>query len=181
MSSYRGGSLIKIYGIGLFAVNDVQVSGRRISFSSPVLRDASYSASVASALQSLQLIDPTISTIQEVSFFTPALVRINQNATAGSANASAIGMQAAAMGASQRRLLQSNGEILADPSTLNLTDATTLVNPISAYQVLSMRAILPGSSSAMQLNFTNLIFYSSSTCIAPGVWRDDGAGGCFAW
>lgn len=160
VSGYQGGAHLTLYGIGLLAVSELRIGGRPIAFSAPTMRNASFSSDVRSALATVQRLDATITQLQACSFVTPALVSIASNDTS-----------------SQRRLLQTSGVILNDP-TLAESNFTSLVNPISAYQLLSARAILPGSSGTQQLNFSNLIFYSSSSCVAVGIWRDDGAGGC---
>jgi len=59
----------------------------------------------------------------------------------------------------------------------NLTNAT---NPPSAYKQLEVVALLPATTAELQLNLTNAVYYTSRTCTDPGLWRDDGAGGCLS-
>jgi hypothetical protein len=62
----------------------------------------------------------------------------------------------------------------------NATTNTTgvLSNPISAYQPLQLRAALPGSTELASLNFSSLLFFTSSTCLSVGVFKPDGRGDC---
>ena len=56
--------------------------------------------------------------------------------------------------------------------------ASSVANPISAYQPLSLSTSL--ASPSLTLTFPSLVFYSSSDCIAVGQFQPTGAGGCSA-
>jgi hypothetical protein len=161
VSTYLGGSLLTFFGVGLSALSSVSVAGRAVAFSSPVERNSSSSEEARLALASVQQTLPSIQTLQAVTFLTPALVNRTNTTTSAASG--------------RRRLLST--VLLPDPDAES-NNAALLVNPISAYQPLSLRALLPGSNAPLTLDFSNLLFYSSSTCTAAGVWRPDGLGGC---
>ena len=92
--------------------------------------------------------------------------------------------------ASALTLLQSAGQqwnhltqldiIAFDSPTLQDNDITasasnSMKNPPSAYQPLSIVTNLPSSPT---FNYSSLIFYSSSDCLAVGQFQPDGRGGC---
>jgi hypothetical protein len=51
---------------------------------------------------------------------------------------------------------------------------TVLVNPPSAYQLVRLSTIYSTTSVVSSINFTSLVFYSSSHCIAMGEYTPDG-------
>jgi len=55
-----------------------------------------------------------------------------------------------------------------------------LTNPPSGYKVLTLHVSLAGVSSGglVALNYTSLLFYSSSSCLDEGTFGSDGLGGC---
>jgi uncharacterized membrane protein YgcG len=87
--------------------------------------------------------------LQAVRFLSPALVTVNSSA---------------------------NGT-----ASLSLTSRRLLENPRSAYQTLTLRSSYArgdGSDQPLELNYTRLLYYSSSTCLSAGEWKEDGLGGC---
>jgi len=56
-----------------------------------------------------------------------------------------------------------------------------LENPRSAYQPLTLVSSLSrgdGSGLPLEMNYTRLLYYSSSSCLSAGEWKEDGLGGC---
>jgi hypothetical protein len=74
---------------------------------------------------------------------------------------------------------------LLSPMAGDGTGNVTENNPIPVYQVLSLDVLVPEAGSVVlegvmdaQQNYSQLLLYTSSICIAPGVWKEDGVGGC---
>ena len=63
-----------------------------------------------------------------------------------------------------------------------LFSSSEAVNPPAAYKMLTLSSLLladgSGSGKLLEANFSNLLYYSSSTCRDEGQWKEDGAGGC---
>jgi len=168
ISRYVGGANVTLIGLGFDRLLSVRVSNHPIALpsSGASLVRSSFAPEVANALAALN--QPSLATLQSITFVSPSLVNQTTNSTA-------IG---------RRRLLASGVETdsAGDGSSWEEDDsfepATLLTNPISAYQPLELRLLLPASSEVSVLTYSSLLFYSSSDCIEEGVWRADGFGGC---
>ena len=59
-------------------------------------------------------------------------------------------------------------------------DVEEFANPPSSYQQLSLLSLLSATdrTSFLQVNLSSLLYFTSSICVAPGVWKEDGLGGC---
>jgi hypothetical protein len=159
ISSYRGGGSISIYGVGLDSVFRLRVAGRSTEFNRAQWVNASNSVEEQSIWQRWGAAYPQL---QSLTLITPALVNITNSSSSSS-------LQSHLM----RSLLE---DTAADPDVL--------VNPPSAYKQLTLDSVLltggagtSTSSSFLQVNYSSLLFYSSSSCGA-GVWKEDGAGDC---
>jgi hypothetical protein len=149
ISSYKGGARLTMYGFGLHGMASLGIGGRAVDdFTAAEWRDGSSSVEALDVLRSVQRHRADVTSVQALTFVAPALVSV-RNLT-----------------------LDANG------TDVDQQDFSLLVNPISAYHPLSALVHLSGQSAPLRLNFSNLIFYSSSSCAAVGVWREDGAGGC---
>jgi len=102
--------------------------------------------------------------LQSLTLITPALVNVTN---------SSISSQSIVQPHLTRSLLE---DTAAGPDVQ--------VNPPSAYKQLTLDSVLlaggtgaSASSSFLQVNYSSLLFYSSSSCGA-GVWKEDGAGDC---
>jgi hypothetical protein len=102
--------------------------------------------------------------LQSFTLITPALVNVTNVSSSPQANV---------LSRLTRALLEDGG---AGPDVQ--------VNPPSAYKQLTLDSVLlvggadaSTSSSFLQVNYSSLLFYSSSSCGA-GVWKEDGAGDC---
>jgi len=192
VSQYVGGAALTAYGLGLDGVMEVRVGGRVAQFQ-PAEWHGAEDPQAREVLRSVRKSHPGITRVQAFRVLTPALVSVTNRTTNSSDASSSSSMGGSAsgfsalgnpihggaardlLGLSRSELgLSSDDESTADDPPA----APLLVNPISAYQPLSVVAALPGSAAPLQFNFSSLIFYSSQQCIAPGVWRDDGLGGC---
>jgi hypothetical protein len=185
VSQYVGSAELTVFGLGLDGLLAVRIGGRSARFAAAQWRGTD-DAQAADVIRSVQKYRADVSRVHAVRIWTPALVSVaNRTANATSSGGSssstggAGGFSPLRSGA-QRDLLSIDS--LSSHSALQMSTATDgeplLSNPISAYQPLSLMVALPGSPAPLQFNFSSLIYYSSQECIAPGVWRDDGMGGC---
>jgi hypothetical protein len=159
VSRYVGGESLHVYGVGLDYASRMSLADRILDYTSAVWMNATDSDEAASVLELVQRAIP-IQRIQMLTFITPALVRI-RNFTNITSDASAL---ASATGVAFGPVQQDELEML--------------VNPPNAYKPLKITALLPGTQMPQSINFTRLVFYTSSECIAAGIWKDDGQGGC---
>jgi hypothetical protein len=160
VSRYIGGNDIRVYGVGLDFVSKMTLADRSLQFSEVVRTSAADSNETATVLATVRARSGLdLTELHMVRFLTPALVAVRNftNLTSGSDTISASGL--------------AGGPEEQDEYAL-------LVNPPNAYKTLRISVRLPGLPTVQQLNYTRLVFYTSSECIDPGIWKDDGQGGC---
>jgi hypothetical protein len=150
---------LTIYGVGLDSVFRMRVAGRTAEFHRAQLVNASNSADDRSMWQRWGAAYPLL---QSLTLITPALVNITNSSSSSSLQSHLV-----------RSLLENTA-----------SGPAVLVNPPSAYKQLTLDSVLlaggsasSASSSFLQVNYSSLLFYSSSSCGA-GVWKEDGAGDC---
>jgi len=171
VSHFLGGAQMSLYGLGLDSTRLVTVGGREVSFA------AAITVLNASDPNSLALLDadaqavvgrwPAYPNIQRLDFLSPALV------TAPNTTAQANGTSTDP----SRRLLDDGDGSADDEQT---AAAVAVVNPPSAYELLTVSSLLldTSGSALLSINISNFIYYSSSTCLAEGTWKPDGLGDC---
>jgi hypothetical protein len=154
---YAGGTDIALYGIGFSTLRRIAVAGRVVPFE----RDMAINSSSISGGEWQTVLSrwPIYADrVQRVRFAAPALVTINHTTPSTAA-------------VSPRTLL----------STSSAEEGTA--NPPAAYQLLTLNSFLLADSTTgrlLEANFSNLLYYSSSTCRAEGQWKEDGVGGCLS-
>jgi hypothetical protein len=153
---YAGGTDVALYGIGFSTLRRVAVSGRIVPFERDVATNGSRSN--GGEWQGVLSRWPTYADrVQRVRFAAPALLTINHTASSSAV--------------STRTLL----------STSSNEESGGAANPPAAYQLLTLNSFLLADSTSgklLEANFSNLLFYSSSTCRTQGQWKEDGVGGC---
>jgi hypothetical protein len=156
-SRYIGGNEISVYGIALDTALRITVAEHPVTFHRALnVNTSSIDATTQAVLSRWPAYDGKI---QRMTFISPALVTVN--------------LTALNITRTSRALLQSAE-----------AGSEVVVNPPSAYKLLTLSTILLADSQngeLLELNFTSLLFYSSSNCIEPGQFKADGAGGCLNW
>ena len=178
-SPFVGNKTIDMFGIGFNSLLTLEVAGRSLSFLPPRRVNASENTEVATGLATLRTMATatsfdsfaTMNALEVLTFTTPSLVALTETAKPPSTalepvNTTVTGGNTNASTSIARSLVHSSLEFALTPLT------------IDSYQLLTLSTILPGTSDIFQLNFTNLIFYSSSACTEVGQWKSDGRGGC---
>jgi hypothetical protein len=172
ISPYRGGASAVVYGVGLDSIYRMQIAGQSVTFDPATV--VPFNASVSAETKEMLARFPQFAgSMQMLSFVSPSLVPNITAATNASYSSSSStggdgGFEMSSYGsasASSRSLLSSAG------------------NPASAYKLLTLDSLLLSAGKSvevgfLQLNFTSMVFYSSSTCVLPGQWIEDGYGGC---
>jgi hypothetical protein len=196
VSPFIGGASVRLYGVGLDSLFRISVAQRKAEFTPATIVDPSTDDREQKEMwNKFGLIYPNL---QVLTLITPALVQRNssvspadeQTATrttlqsfarlssVNTAAASDLSPSATFVSSPPRRLL-------LDSSAGDSSAPTVLTNPPSSYQLLTLDSALlsagaPSSSSSfVQVNYTRLLLYTSSSC-GVGVWKEDGLGGCFA-
>jgi hypothetical protein len=161
VASYAGGQSISLIGIGLDTLRGVSIAGRVI----PFLRPDSANATDEEVKAAREKFPQYAEKLQRITFEAPRLVERNQSAgTSGSGT--------------HLHTLNSNGmarELLASPTEESGDSGAVVVNPPSAYQTLTLKSLLLSSDDRLlEVNLTSLLFYSSSKCVATGIFKEDG-------
>ena len=159
IASYSGGTNIALYGVGFNTLLYVAVAGRLAQFqtdsppkSAPTLNTTTDDEEWRGVLSRWP---DYADQLERALFVAPALVSLTVNQTG-----------------------------VAALSRSLLADAAPMVNPPAAYQMLTLSSLILADSSGtgklLVANFSNQLYYSSSTCLAVGQWTEDGAGGCLS-
>jgi hypothetical protein len=161
LSPFLGGAAITLYGISMDTLFSVLVSGVEVEFTQAVYLNASRSDEER---QMLAGVGPSLAPkMEKITFLTPALVSNNTNRTGTVSDFS-------------------TSALLSPTARLLLVDGPYggAKNPPSAYKVITLRSYAVGKkqNEILEVNYTNLLFYSSASCSGVGVFREDGLGGC---
>jgi hypothetical protein len=164
---YSGDIPITLYGVGLETLRRVLVAGRDAPFQLAGAASNSNSGEWSAVLGRW----PSFADrLQRVELVAPAL--ITRNTTASVLKPSSVAVH---NGDSVSRAMLSTEGVAEEADAV-------VVNPPAAYQMLTLSSLLladgSGSGRLLELNFSNVLYYSSSTCRAEGQWKEDGAGGC---
>jgi hypothetical protein len=161
VSRFTGGQSVVLFGVGMERVVGLFVGARSIGIRFGAVQTVQDSLpGAADAFASL----PTAvsrGALQAITFTTPALI---SNASSDDESSSVL----LGGGAGGRRLLTTEDDAAEG----------ALVNPPSSYHTLSLRVSLPGTVGLTTLNYSSLLFYSSSSCLEEGTFGPNGVGGC---
>jgi hypothetical protein len=162
VAPYIGGSLLTVYGLGLSMLTSVWVAGVSVDWSAPQWMLADNDATVAGILQAWG--QPGVSELQKITFRAPAI----HNRSAG-IEAVAVATQGDFVGF----------DPLSSPlhNSLELSASSSSSIPPS-YELLRLVSLPASSTAVVSLNYTRLVYYTSSLCLQPDTWMDDGKGGC---
>jgi hypothetical protein len=152
VSSFLGASPMTLYGLMLTSLVRLRIAERVVPFSVEAVDVNNLDAEAAGVLQRQG--SDFAERLQRVQFQTPSLISVNRSVLTSSVSPRLPG----------RELMASSDG----------------VNPVSAYEQVTLNSNLPGRSldGTVELNLTHLLYYSSSSCIAVGEWKEDGLGGC---
>jgi hypothetical protein len=185
VSPFIGGATVRLYGIGLDSLFRISIAQRQTEFTPATFVNASTTDSEQKEMW--HKFGQTYPNLQVLTLFTPALVQQNSSAAANEQSTS-------------RRMPELFSHLSADaaPGTdlssprrallAASTDSAAMTNPPSSYQLLTLDSALLSSSgglsssltsSFVQVNYTRLLLYTSSSC-GVGVWKEDGLGGCLS-
>jgi hypothetical protein len=159
VSPFVGGASLRLYGVGLDSLFRISVAQRPALFEPAIRLNATTLDSEQK--QMWNKFGLSYPDMQSMTLITPALVQRQSNATVDPF------LHPFARGG--RRLFDSSA------------GSDVLTNPPSAYQMLTLESVFlaggGGSSSFVQVNYSRLLLYSSSSC-GVDVWKEDGLGGC---
>jgi hypothetical protein len=159
VASYAGGQSISLIGIGLDTLRGVSIAGRSIPFLRPDSTNATDDAVKAAREKFPQYAEK----LQRITFEAPRLVDRNQSAIMSGNIPNALSVNGIAR------------ELLASPTEESEDSDAVVVNPPSAYQTLTLKSLLLSSDDRLlEVNLTSLLFYSSSKCVATGIFKEDG-------
>jgi hypothetical protein len=172
-SLYKGGQSVSLYGVGLHSVYRMRVAGWPVRF----VHEANFNWTAADAVIQAKW-SLLYGNLQRITFVSPQLAFSNStNSSSTSVFLQSNEAEPRQDGVARRRLMQSATDA-ADDAYYTPVIAPSTTNPPSAYKPITLSSALDsGRGGLLEVNYSSLLFYSSSSC-GVGVWKEDGAGDC---
>jgi hypothetical protein len=182
VSSFAGGNLISLYGLGFTSLVGIHLANTRVAYNPAKWIDKKESDVVENTLSRWG--QPGQTALQLITFRSPPVT--------GNDSANLLPQS------NQRRQLHSFKEDMdadaeedendGDSTTFSLhsfahetvsfgSDPSGIV---PSYVLLRLQTRPPLGSEVLNMNFTKLVYYTSSLCLEQGQWTDDGKGGCLS-
>jgi hypothetical protein len=168
VASYAGGQSVSLIGIGLDTLRGVAIAGRAVPLTRTDSGAGIANATDEEAKAARNKFPQYAEKLQRITFEAPMLINRSQTAVVNGSGFSAFRSGVV------RALLSSSSSATGTGSTAT-DDVAALVNPPSAYQPLTLKSLLLSSDDRLlEVNLTSLLFYSSSKCVAVGIFKEDG-------
>ena len=175
ISSYDGNRSITLLGLGLGYALNMTVRGRPVAFQYRGIVNASADPAVAEALATLRAtVSPSrhfdaVTSLEAYTFLAPRLSDVVNSTTGAVVTQSRHSFHS---------LSRSSSRWSSAHETRELAVTVGGASVISSYQPLDVQVLLPTVSLPLSFVFPTLVYYSVSTCLEAGQFRQDGQGGC---